>query len=211
MRKKTLIGMVLMAAHFIILPRALCAFDNETQAERRAKSEFQSLERRGWISDRGDLYESLLCSWNKQLMEDENGIKVHVIGYGSGSASSPEEAEKQALQKAYDHFPGLMVMYFQSWNMASQMDGSLNNEEAEAIKKAINASEAAITKAYLALEMPPTLNIRRERRNSWEVNVRVLYSQMKLRDIARDIIADELVQKEGWSRDLAIRRLTYKK
>ena len=189
----------------------LVASDKDTQAERRAEREHQALERRGWNTDDNDLYEALLRSWTKQLEEDENGVKVYVIGYGNVTAPTLDEAREKALKEAVDHFPGLMMMYFQSWNMAARMEGTLSDEEGEQVRQAVNDSEKAITKAIHALDLQPTLYMHRERRNAMEAHIRVLTRQMELRRIVMGIIAEELVDTHGWDHEDAIRKLTYRK
>jgi hypothetical protein len=199
----------------LALPCALQAqkprSETDARALERAATELKSLGGRGWEGAGGELKSMLEESWKMRLEEDENGLNRYMIAYANASAPDAEQALLEAVEKAREQMAGPMIMYFQSWNMAMQAQGKLTAEEAAAVEKAVNDSQDRITRAFIALQMAPAMQMVRTRRNAVEAHVRILHNQLALRELAREIIAERLMEKEAWSREVSLERLTYPK
>lgn len=183
----------------------------DAEAHKKAETEYNALSKRGWAVKEGSLRDALVQNWEKRLVKDENGLNVYMIAYGNATSSSLEEAEADALQKAREQISGPMVMYFQSWNMAAGSKGDISEEEATAIRNAVNASEHAIRQAFIDLAIPPNLNMHREQRRGYEVHIRIVHPQPELRQMAMEIIAAELERSAGWDQEKSFRLMTYEK
>ncbi len=200
--------------------RVLCAIvpatphlfsDSDNEARKKAETEYNALSKRGWSVSEGNMMEALVLNWGKRLAKDEDGLNIYVIAYGNATASTIQDAEAEALQKAREQISGPMVMYFQSWNMAAQSKGDITEEEATTIRNAVNESEKAIKQAFIDLDILPDLNMHREQRRGFEVHIRIVYPQLELRQLAKEIIAAELEQSVGWNKEKSIRLMTYPK
>ncbi len=185
--------------------------DSGAEARKKAETEYNALHKRGWAVSEGILLEALVLNWEKRLAKDVDGLNVYMIAYGNATASTIQDAEAEALQKAREQISGPMIMYFQSWNMAAQSKGDITEEEATAIRNSVNASEKTIKQAFSDLEILPDLNMHREQRRGFEVHIRIVHSQMELRQLAKEIIAAELEKSAGWDREKSFRLMTYPK
>ncbi len=181
----------------------------ESDARNQAETEFNTLNRRGWEAYQGDLKEMLLEAWTCHYIKDKNNEFIHVRSYGSGSGSTPQEAVEEAIMNAREFVCGPITLYFQSWNADKRYQGQITEEEASIIRTAINDAEEQIRHAILELETAPQLVMFRERRNRYQARARIYYNQPELRDVIRNIIADELLESAGWPRDKSIPMLTY--
>ena len=188
-------------------------FSSQTgqEARKKAETEYNSLSKRSWSVQEGDFQEALLQNWEKRLLKDENDLNVYMIAYGNASASTVEEAEAQALQKAREQISGPMIMYFQSWNMAAESKKDITGEEAVAIRDAVNAVESAIRKVFVDLDILPGLTMYREQRKGYEVHVRIVFPQLTLRQMAKEVIAEELERTAGWSQQKSFELMDYPK
>ncbi len=183
--------------------------DVESDARNQAETEFSTLNRRGWEAYEGDLKEMLLEAWTCHYIKDENDEFVHVRSYGSGSGSTPQEAVEEAIMNAREFVSGPITLYFQSWNADKRYQGQITEEEASIIRSAINDAEEQIRHAILELETAPQLAMFQERRNRYRARARIYYNQPGLRDVVRNIIADQLMESAGWPREKSIPMLTY--
>ena len=200
------IGMVCM-----IWPAVLTSADVSAEARKKAETEYNALSRRGWVVGSGDMLEALLQSWEKRLAKDENDVNVYVIAYGNATASELAAAEAEALKKAREQIAGPLIMYFQSWNMAMEGKGSITSEEAAAVRDAVNAAEDVIRQAYLDLDIPVDISMHRQQRSKYEVHIRLVYPQMELRSMAKEIIASGLQRDVGWDKEKAFKVMAYPK
>ncbi len=185
--------------------------DSGIEARKKAETEYNALSKRGWTISEGNMLEALVLNWEKRLAKDMDGLNVYMIAYGNATASTIQDAEAEALQKAREQISGPMIMYFQSWNMAAQSKGDITEEEATSIRNSVNASEKTIKQAFSDLEILPDLNMHREQRRGVEVHIRIVHSQMELRQLAKEIIAAELEKSVGWDREKSFRLMTYPK
>ena len=181
------------------------------EARKRAETEYNALSRRGWEVSGSDMLTALVTNWEKRLAKDEYGVNKYVIAYGNDMADELADAEAGALHKAREQIAGPMIMYFQSWNMAMEGKGEITANEALAVRDAVNATEKAIRQAYCDLNIPADLSMSRLQRGRYEAHIRIVYSQMELRQLAKEIIAAELQRNCGWDKAQAFRVMEYPK
>lgn len=204
-----------MTIGLLLLCSALPAFaeesasETETKARATAATEYRALSRRGWLASNGDMEAMLEKTWSDQYEENEHGQRLRIIAYGNGSGATLEEAESAAMRKALNQIPGLLQLYFQTWNAARRAQGDRTPEEASLIEQAVNGIEAQLASAVDELQLTPTLNLFRERRGRYSVTVRVLHDQFELRTISRNLIVGVLVRDHGWDEQRAIELLTF--
>lgn len=185
--------------------------DESEEARKKAETEYKALSRKGWVVANGDMLEALVQNWEKRLAKDGNDIHVYVIAYGHATASDLAVAEDQALQEAREQIAGPMILYFHSWNNARESQEEITTEEAAAVRDAVNGSEDAIRQAYLDLNIPADLSMSRQQRSKHEVRIRLVYPQMELRKMAKEIIATRLQQEVGWDKERSFWVMTYPK
>ncbi len=185
--------------------------DSENEARKKAETEYNALSKRGWTINEGNMLEALVLNWEKRLAKDVDGLNVYMIAYGNATASTIQDAEAEALQKARGQISGPMIMYFQSWNMAAKSKGDITEEESTAIRNAVNESEKAIKQTFIGLGITPDLIMHREQRRGFEVHIRIVHPQLELRQMAKEIIAAELERSVGWNKEKSFILMTYPK
>lgn len=186
----------------------------ETDAEAldRAGNEIEQLIRRGWEAIDADLQTMVETSWKMRLEEDENGVRRYMYMYGNGRADTWEDALAEAMGQARQMLHGPMIMYFMTWNDAMRREGSITDEESEIIRNAVNDVQEEIDQAFQALDLFPTVQLKRlGRRNRLEAHVRVYRNQMEVRQMSKEIIAQRLYAKHGWPEEKSFRLMDYPK
>ena len=141
--------------------------------------------------------QTLLENFYKDVYrETQPGQRVYLWAMGTAKASTTAEAEIQALDQAKQHFPGLLLMYFNSW-VSSNKHLTVNDKKL--LINAINKSEKSITQKIAVRKPDKEVIFMKSKKGRYQASVRVLYKQMPLREMARNEIKKQLRKTTGWS------------
>jgi len=178
------------------------------KANRNAELEIKNLPKKGWEVNRPDIsFEDMLRNAWKLKFAMDGQTPVYIYTFGNGSGKTKEEAFTKASTKAKAQLPGLILMYYNMWNMAVEIP----QKEKDLIAAAISKSENKIPDQLEILNHKPMVNMFRVKGSKTEIHLRYYYSQMKCREIARELIMTELEKTSDWSRKKMISVLTYDK
>ncbi|MCK5822095.1 MAG: hypothetical protein KAH17_09415 [Bacteroidales bacterium] len=181
----------------------------EKKANKNAELEIKMLPKKGWVVNRSDItFEEMMHqAWRKKFAMIDSKTPYFIYSFGNGKGKTIEEAYNKASKKANAQLPGLILLYFNMWNMAS----NISQDEKDKISSAIGKSEKQITKQLESLQIEPFVNMTRNKNGKHEIHLRFYYPQIKTRDIARELIISELSKITDWSKKKMISVLTYDK
>lgn len=179
------------------------------KAIRNAELEIKNLPKKGWKSNRSDMsFEQMFNkAWILKFSMINSKTPTYIYTFGNATAKTADDAYAKAEKKAKAQLPGLILMYFNMWNMASD----LPQDEKDIIQSAIGKSEGSITKALESLKIEPLINIIRPKGSKTEIHLRYYYPQMASRNIAKNLIIKELSKTTDWSKSKMNSVLTYEK
>ncbi len=179
----------------------------EQKANKNADLEIKNLPKKGWMVNRTDITfdEMMHQAWRMKFAMLDPKTPYYIYTFGNGKGNTIEAAIDKASRKAKAQLPGLILMYFNMWNMASDIP----QEEKDKISTAIGKAESQINKQLESLDIQPFVNMTRDRKGKADVHLRYYYPQMKVRGIARKIIMNELSKSTKWTKDKMLKSLTY--
>ncbi len=179
------------------------------KAKKNAGLEIKNLPPKGWEVNRSDISFSDMMNeaWKLKFSMYNEDTPMHIYTFGNGSGKTAEEAYKKASSKALAQLPGLTLLYFSTWNMAAK----ISEEERSKISLAINNAEKSINKSLINMGIDPFVNMIKRKGSKTTIHLRYYYPQMKVRDIARNLIMKELEKTSDWSNEKMIKLLTYEK
>lgn len=206
MKKLVLLPLLVV---FIAAPAQILSEKNLEKARKNAELEIKNLPPKGWTSNRSDMsFEDMMQeAWKLKFAMYNDDVVYHIYTFGNGSGKTAESAYSSAVKKAKEQLPGLITLYFSSWNMTADIP----DEEKDAINAAIGQAESQIQSGLEAWDLEPFVNMIRDRRGQKEVHVRYYYPQMEVREFARSLIMKELEKTTDWNKEKMIKRLTYEK
>lgn len=166
-------------------------------AHKKAVAETAMYQKKGFHVFRSSPdMQTLLESFYKDVYrETKPGQRVYLWAMGTAKASTTAEAEIQALDQAKKHFPGLLLMYFNSWVSSNQ---ELTGNDKKLLTSAINKSETSITRKIAALKPDKEVVLMKSKKGKYQAAVRVLYKQLPLREMARNEIKNQLRKTTDW-------------
>ncbi len=179
------------------------------KALKNAELENKNLPPKGWTSNIPGLSmeEMLTAAWKMKFTMEDKETPKYVYTFGNGSGNSTEEAFEKAKSKADEQLPGLMLLYFSTWNMASK----ISDDERGKIEEAINNAEKNIVKELAKHKIEPSVNMIREKGSKKEIHLRYYYPQLEYREYTRQVIMKELSNNTNWNEDKKKQLLTYEK
>ncbi len=179
------------------------------KAKKNAALEIKNLPPKGWEVNRSDMSFSDMMNeaWKLKFSMYNEDTPMYIYTFGNGSGKTAEEAFKKASSKAHEQLPGLTLLYFSTWNMAAK----ISDDERSKISQAINNAEKSINKSLTNMGIQPFVNMIQKKGSKTTVHLRYYYPQMKVREIARGLIMNELEKTSDWSKEKMVKLLTYDK
>ncbi|MEA1878728.1 MAG: hypothetical protein U9N86_17940 [Bacteroidota bacterium] len=181
----------------------------EKKATKNAELEIKMLPKKGWVVNRSDItFEEMMHkAWRMKFAMIDSKTPQYIYTFGNGKGKTKKEAFDKSSKKAKAQLPGLILLYYNMWNMASDIPQA----EKDKVSTAIEKSEDQIAKQLESLQIKPFVNMTRSKNGKNEVHLRYYYPQLKTRDIARELIMDQLSKTSDWSKKKMISVLTYDK
>lgn len=181
----------------------------EKKANINAELEIKMLPKKGWVVNRSDItFEEMMHqAWRMKFAMIDSKTPQYIYTFGNGKGKTSEEAFDRSSKKAKAQLPGLILLYYNMWNMASDIP----QEEKDKISTAIEKSESKIAEQLESLETEPFVNMTRNKNGKTEIHLRYYYPQIKTRDTAMKLIINELSKTTDWSKEKMISVLTYDK
>ncbi len=167
-------------------------------ARKKADAETTMYRKKGFrvVHSSQDMHTLIENFYKDVYRENKPDQRVYLWAMGTGKAASQAGAEKQALNHAKKHFPGLILMYFNSWTSTNK---NLSERDKKLLTTAINNAKNSITGKIMAMPPDKQLTFIREKKGQYQAAVRVLYKQLPLRELARKEIKKQLRKTTSWS------------
>lgn len=178
------------------------------KAERKAAAESKMYTKKGFTTkDKSDLKQSLLEFYKLAYAADENKVPKYIWGMGLKNAATEAEAYQAALTDATEELPGLMLNYFQMWNMASDA----TDEEKQLVQSAIEKAGSDIKMTCEDEPYEVNVVLIKNKGDNVQVHVRTLTEQYRLRSRVRENIKDQLKLSTDWNDEKMTQLLTFKR
>ncbi len=180
----------------VVAQHALTASQLAT-ARKKADAETTMYRKKGFrVAHSSKDMHTLIENFYKDVYrENKPGERVYLWAMGTGKASSQAGAEEQALHQAKKHFPGLILMYFNSWISTNK---NLSEGDKKLLTQAINNAKNSISGKIMAMLPDKQLTFVKEKKGQYQAAVRVLYKQFPLRELARKEIKKQLRKTTSW-------------
>ena len=157
---------------------------SQAKAAKKASAEAKMYHSKGFTAYKTGLSISDLLKdyYEQSFRETSPGEKIYINTQGVAKANTAAAAFQNAKEQATRRVPGLLQMYFNSW---ISVDKRTTDKEKSVLTDAVNKSGKALANMVNAQTPDKAYRLLKEKSGKYQAVIRLLYSQQKLRDLAR--------------------------
>lgn len=172
------------------------------KTDKLAKDEAKKREKSGWTVFEGALpmAAQMEDNYTRQHLLDDDGEPLFYFGHGSYRTDDKDAASKFACQAArLDIASQLETELVEAFSNDVRSE-KVTSDESVTVSKAFAEGKAVVSSKLASVR--PVVRIYRRDKYQYEVEVDMYYSRDKARQIARDVVREQLAHEETGLKDL---------